>query len=118
MIRRSFDADGDYAINSFIEDSAATVQAVTTRLRMFRGEWFLNLQEGVPWFQSVFVKPARQAVADKLIRDTINQTDGVESIISYDSNYNSSTRRLSVTFTARTIYGEEFEVIGLNPLGA
>jgi len=119
MIRRSFDSNGDYSINSFIDQSAATIQAVTTRLRLFKGEWFLNLDSGVPWFQRVFVKPARLGEIERIIRSTILQTEGVDKLTKFDLVFDSSTRKLSVGFEGTTIYGDEFsEVIGLNPLGA
>jgi hypothetical protein len=121
MIRRAFDSEGDYAINSFISESPATIQAVATRLRLFLGEWFLNLNDGVPWFQQVFVKPARLSEVDRIIRDTITETEGVEVIDEFDLNFDPNTRKLSCSFKATTIYGDEFteaDINGINPLGA
>lgn len=121
MIRRAFDNDGDYAINTLIQGSAATIQAVATRLRLLRGEWFLNINDGVPWYQRVFVKPANTRDVEKAIRDTITQTEGVAAITSFNLTFNSATRRVSVAFSATTIYGDEFtdeDIAGLNPLGA
>ena len=119
MIRRSFDENGDYAINRFVSESAATIQAVATRLRLFKGEWFLNLESGVPWYQRVFIKPARLNEVDKIIRNKITQTEGVDQLTSFDLRFDRDTRKLSVSFSATTIYGDEFEdIIGLNPLGA
>jgi len=118
MIRREFDVNGDYAINRFVTESPATIQAVTTRLRLFKGEWFLNLNSGVPWYQRIFIKPARLNEVDRIIRNKILQTEGVSGLSSFDLSFDSTTRKLSVTFTAETIYGDEFEdVIGINPLG-
>lgn len=87
MIRRSFDENGDYAINHFIEGTPATAQAVTTRLRLFKGEWFLNLNSGVPWFQEVFVKPARLAQTDSMIRKVILQTEGVAKLLKFELTF-------------------------------
>lgn len=121
MIRRAFDENGDYAINKFIEQSAATIQAVTTRLRLFRGEYFLDLSKGVPWYQEVFIKPSRQSEVERIIRNTILQTEGVQELLAFDGDFNGNTRKLTVSFTAKTIYGDEFteaDIEGLNPLGA
>lgn len=120
MIRRQFDENGDYTINKFVSGSPATIQAVTTRLRLFKGEWFLNINSGVPWYQRVFIKPARLNEIDRIIRNTILQTEGVERLSKFDLVFDSSTRKLSVDFAGSTIYddGNEFEdVVGLNPLG-
>lgn len=119
MTRRDFDSDGDYAINSFITESPATIQAVATRLRLFRGEWFLNLESGIPWFQRVFVKPANLSRTERLIKDTISQTEGVGELLEFNMVFNAESRGTSVEFSASTIYNDEFEdVIGLNPTGA
>ncbi len=118
MIRRSFDENGDYAINNFIEGTPATAQAVTTRLRLFKGEWFLNLNSGVPWFQEVFVKPARIPQVEQIIRDTILRTEGVAALTSFNLTFDGNIRRLTISFTGKTTWGDDFtEVIGLNPIG-
>ena len=39
--------------DSFISDLAAVTQIISTRLRLFQGEWFLNLLDGLPLFQSI-----------------------------------------------------------------
>ena len=118
MIRREFDENGDYAINRFVSESPATIQAVATRLRLFKGEWFLNINSGVPWYQRVLIKPARLNEIDRIIRNKILQTEGVKRLTSFDINFDSATRKLSVAFTGETIYGDEFEdITGLNPLG-
>lgn len=120
MIRRAFDSDGDYAINSFVQDSPATIQAVATRLRLFRGEFFLNLDDGIPYFQEILVKPANLSRIETIIRDTISQTEGVESIDTFEIIFDSDTRKLTISFTATTIYGDIFsdeDIEGINPLG-
>lgn len=35
----------------FISDLPAVVQILNTRLRLFQGEWFLNLDDGLPMFK-------------------------------------------------------------------
>ena len=118
MIRRSFDVNGDYAINHFIEGTPATAQAVTTRLRLFKGEWFLNLNSGVPWYQEVLIKPARLAHINTLIRNVILQTEGVAKLLKFELTFERDIRKLRVAFSATTIWGDEFEdVVGLSPLG-
>lgn len=38
--------------NNFISDLAAVAQIIATRCRLFTGEWFLNLADGLPMFQT------------------------------------------------------------------
>jgi hypothetical protein len=113
MIRRAFDENGDYAINEFIVDADATVQAVETRLKLFKGEWFLNLSSGVPWYQRVFIKPAKTTEVESAIRETIIQTEGVKELLQFDLVFDSQTRKASVSFSANTIYGDDISLTTL-----
>jgi len=118
MIRRSLDKNGDYAINRFVADSPATIQAVHTRLRLFLGELFLNTSAGVPYYQKIFVKPARLSEIEQVIKSTILNTEGIDTLSSFDMNFDAGTRALRISFSGKTIYNDEFnEVIGINPIG-
>lgn len=39
--------------SNFLSDLQAVTQILATRLRMFQGEWFLDLNDGTPMFQSI-----------------------------------------------------------------
>ena len=54
MKMRRIDTNGDihfgYGDSDFISDSAQTVaQKVVQRLRLWEGEWFLDISAGTPW---------------------------------------------------------------------
>lgn len=88
------------------EGAEAVVQGVTTRLRLFRGEWFLNVNAGMPWFQEVFTDGGQDIRRiESALRAQILATPGVEQILSLDIDFNGGTRDLSVTFDVDTIYG-------------
>lgn len=61
-------------------------QAIRCRLRMFRGEWFLDLREGVPYIQEVFRKVGGQRlpILKAMFRNIIVDTNGVESVREID----------------------------------
>jgi len=40
-------------LNNFLSDLDAVTQILGTRMRLFEGEWFLNLSDGLPLFQSM-----------------------------------------------------------------
>ncbi|GMG90652.1 hypothetical protein Cmtc_18720 [Cupriavidus sp. TKC] len=109
MRYRKMTADGDYQFGGqqadFYKDSPEAVgQAVLTRLRLLRGEWFLDKTEGMPWATEVLGKYT-SGTYDAAIRQRILGTQGVREIAAYSSSLDSEKRHLSVTATINTIYG-------------
>lgn len=109
MRYRKLTEDGDYSFGNqaadFYKDTPDAVgQAVMTRLRLLRGEWFLDTTEGTPWATEVLGKYTG-ATYDAAIRQRILGTQGVTELASYSSNLDTERRHLSVTATINTIYG-------------
>ena len=108
MRYRKLDADGDYVFggsaNDFLVNTPEAVgQAVLTRLRLHRGEWFLDTTVGMPWETDVIGKYTT-GTADAAIRACILGTTGVTEITAYASR-DSDTRKLTVTASITTLYG-------------
>lgn len=107
MISRALNSDGDIyfqgARSAFVSDSAEVAQHVSTRLKFFLGEWFLDENAGTPWYQSIFVKPADLAQIEINIKNRILQTGGVTDLVTFNMRY--SPRELVVDFTYTDEYG-------------
>ena len=110
MITRALNECNDIFLNgnriSVNQDAEQVAQKVKTKLLFYQGEWFLDITVGVPYFQQVFVKPALIGTIESLIKSQIINTDGVSKLTSFSSNFDKSTRKMSVSFSALTIYGE------------
>jgi hypothetical protein len=109
MRYRREDDNGDYTFGQgdstfLINSPEAVAQAVKTRFKLWRGQWFLDKTSGTPWVQSVLGKQPPD-VYNLAIRQRILQTQGVSSIISFDTVVDGKTRRVSFTATIDTIYG-------------
>tara|TARA_R110002167_G_C12574860_1_gene642919 strand:- start:797 stop:1144 length:348 start_codon:yes stop_codon:yes gene_type:complete len=114
MIRREFATDGDYKIGTFVDQSPATIQAVSTRLRMFTNEWFLDNKAGTDWYGKVLTKPANLAVAEGEIKQRIVNTEGVREITDFQMTFDADVRALYVEYSATTTWGDTFtDVVGL-----
>jgi hypothetical protein len=105
---RMLDDDGDYRLghgtSDFYDDAAEGVaQNVRTRLALWRGQWFLNTEEGTPWLQEIL---GYRNAADAIIKARILGTPGVTEIESFESVFDPDERRLSVTATINTVYGK------------
>jgi len=109
MIGRALNSDNDIFISNgqfaVVKDGGETVQHVRTRLLFYLGEWFLNATAGTPWFQEILVKPANLPRIESILKSRVIATDGVESLLSFEMNYNNNNRILSVAFEVSTIYG-------------
>lgn len=81
-------------------------QNITIRLKLIYGEWFLNTQLGVPWFEKVFVKNPDLSAIDIIIKSVIAETPEVTGIVAYASQIVRASRKLVISFSATTIYDQ------------
>lgn len=110
MTARNFklDADGDLDIGgtlSFVEDMDAIQQSLNCRLRAFQGEWFLNLNLGLPYFQEILGRAPNLVAIRALYRETITGTPGVLELKELRLALRTD-RTLVVGFKASTDFGE------------
>lgn len=110
MRYRKLSDTGDYVFGSgeldfYIDEPAAVAQLVETNLLLWLGEWYLDIEAGVPYLQGVLGKHSLES-ANSVIRQAILETQGVLNIESLDSSINQDTRLYTVTATINTIYGE------------
>lgn len=108
-------ADGDIDISPtvglrFVSGLEAVAQGVRFRLLMFRAEWFMNMDIGVPYFEDLIGDASKVANverrAEAAFAAAILDTPGVISIIQLGVKINSQTRRMTVTWAARTAFGD------------
>lgn len=91
---------------NFIADLQAVVQIINTRLRLFQGEWFLNLLDGLSMFQSILGSPgsARNLqVIINLISQRIQQTPHVINVSNIKASY--QNRRFAFAAKVTTEFG-------------
>lgn len=111
MRYRALDANGDATFGkgllSFHIDNLAEIkQRISTKLRLMRGEWFIDTQEGVPWQVGLGYSAGTRIQAMLLeVKSAILGVDGVTSIIKFESQFDSSTRAHAIIVEVNTIYG-------------
>lgn len=106
-----FDADGDLAIGpdggfQFASGLAGVAQAVRVRLLMFREEWFLNLDAGVPWYQEILGEKVDDSLLRQRIIEAVAATPGVVEILTLTIARDTATRRIAITIAVRTVFGD------------
>lgn len=112
------DSSGDLVIPMQHATGAIGVgQNVQLRLRMIKGEWFLDLDVGPPWFPGAGVSedeailgqrfvPARARAA---VVDALDGTPGLGSITSIEITFDGPTRVMSITVEATTLFGNTIQ---------
>lgn len=89
----------------FTTGLAAVAQGIRIRLQLFKGEWFMDLEEGVPYFQDLLGHKFSETKARAAFRDSILAAPGVVELVTLNTIFEGSTRTLRVQFEARTDFG-------------
>lgn len=100
--------DGNLAM---AEDNEAIAQHVKQRLLFYRGEWFLDTEAGVPWFQEIFVRPHNDGIIEALIKREILDTDGIAELTEFKMQVDGRKRSITVLeAVGRSVLDEQLEV--------
>lgn len=92
------EATGDIEIPPrIIKGVDAIRQQIRSRLLFFRGEWFLDKRQGMPYYQAVFVKNPNIALVQSVFRQAILSTPGVKSIAKLETTLDAATRTFTLS---------------------
>lgn len=95
------DIDMSQGTFRFTSDTQTYVaQRLEENLSFFLGEWFLDLRQGLPYFEKVIGQKPDFALLDTLFRRTALATPGVAVVQSLSSQFDRKTRKAGVFFNA------------------
>lgn len=111
---RRLDDDGDmlfgHGEQDFIRDLDAMRQAIQTRLKVIRGEWWEGDATAIPYFGILGSKSYGKADIDLVIINRIMDTYGVIEVSETISEL--KDRRYTFSCKVGTVYGETYLSIG------
>lgn len=112
------DKGGDMIVTNMgdilLEDSVA--QKINIRLRWIAGEWRWDEEEGLPYFEDLFVKNPDTDAFESRIREKIFEVEEVTEVKDVRIVIHPETRGASIHYTALTDYEtirEEVRIDGL-----
>jgi hypothetical protein len=95
---------------SILRDDQEIAQNIRVRLQFYRGEWFLDIDSGVPYFESILKKNPDLIEVDRIFKVAILDAPEVVRITEYSSEFDTKRRVFSVSFRAESIYEENIIV--------
>lgn len=110
--------DGDLAIVdgdlSWSSGLAGIAQGIRVALQLFKGEWFVDLDEGVPYLEREGVTSDEallggrfdEARALRYFRAAIGRAPGVLEIVSLSVTFDGPSRALTATWVVSTEFGD------------
>jgi len=99
---------GDIITNGhqFISGIDEVKQTVGTRMRLFVGEYFRDVNEGTPWFQTILGKSGTLTAKNAAIKNRILNTPNVIQLTSFTATLNPDNRTYYVSVGILTTYGQ------------
>ena len=85
-------------------NAKAIEQNVQTRLRSFRGDWYLDVDAGVNWIE-LLGNPGTEKRIIRAVESTVLQTDGVLSIQELKIIGRDSTRGVKIRIRYTDVFG-------------
>ena len=107
MTVRALDENGDIVTSGqqFIGGVDEIAQTVSTRLKLFLGEYFRNITDGTPWFEQILGKGPSLESREAAIKNRIIRTEGVTRLVSFSTDFDLDTRTYSVNAGILTPFG-------------
>jgi len=90
----------------FLYAEAGIEQTISTRMMLWRGEYFRNVADGTPWAERILGKGISLQSREVAIKRRIEQAAGVREIISFEASFDLSTRTYSANASVITDTGE------------
>lgn len=87
--------DGD--IEVITDEKEFLAQRLLIKLRTFLGEWFLNQNFGIPYFESVLGHNVDLGDIQSIFINAINSTPGTKDLLQLDLDFDVNTRKLLIS---------------------
>jgi hypothetical protein len=101
--------DPIFLTSASLQDLQAVEQAIKTRILLFEGEWWEDLNLGTPMFQEILgasATPNGQQIMSAALAARIAGTPYVAATQNVSAVFNPTTRKFSFSATAQTSFGQ------------
>lgn len=103
------DDNGDLALSqnnlTMISGKPEIMQIIKLNLQSVAGEWFLDETLGLPWFDQILEVQNSDTNLDTIFLDSIRTSDGVLSVLRFETELDRGLRVLRIAFAVVTADG-------------
>lgn len=105
---------GDVEITDNANDVSGIAQDIKIAVQMIAGEYFYDLDQGIALYRRDGIDPNRVILGARFSKArviaefnrAIFSVEGVSSIISIDVRFDTTTRKVSVSYKVKTVFGD------------
>jgi len=90
---------------NYLTGRKAIAQNVRTRLRSFANDWYLDVEEGIPWIQ-LLGNPGTERRILRSVERTVLQTEGVLQVTRLEIVRRDGNRGVTIRVDYTDVYGE------------
>jgi hypothetical protein len=103
------DSDNELVIDrdfAFASGQSGAAQVIRNEMEAFKGEWFLDLDDGTPWYQEILGKKYNEVRISQVMRTRLLAISIVDSVIEMSSEWDGATRTMTVYWEVKTVFGD------------
>lgn len=95
---------------AFVENEYFVKQKIKQRLLMFKGEWFLDVTLGIPYYEDILVKDVKLSRIEAIYIREVQKIEQIEEITAFDISLDNNARKLSIYFEVKDRENNAIEV--------
>ena len=96
-----------------VNQADSVAQRLSIKLKTFKGEWFINTDTGIPYYQEIFGKVRNKQTIDAIFQKAILEEPDVLEIVEFSSSIDVG-RTYSLIFRVRTSLNQLTNNIQIN----
>lgn len=114
MLDLKLDTQGHLEINNYDLQLVSGVDQITQnlsiRLKFILGEWYLDVTQGIPYYEDILIKATNQYRIESILKQEIVDTKNIAEITQFSTEYDNLIRLFTVRFTCKTVDDDEINL--------
>ena len=105
---------GDLLIEGFdlrlTTDTEIVEQRIRQALLTFRGEWFLNVELGIPYYENILGEKNSLPAIKAIFVDSIKKVEGAKELTKFEIKFDDNNRALAINFNVLDDFNNLIEI--------